>query len=230
MKLLFAFGCCLLTAVAIHAQMRGRMAAPAAAPAPQHRIATPPVVARSGALGGNLASPVISRPLGGIGIPALPNLTPARHRRSGSGSSRYVGPIYYVPNAYDAVYDPGFGYPAVSAPQQFGFGPSTQPIIINQYFGSKAGRTAIDADGAAAASEQPAVTPGDPLAPSENYYLIAYKNHTVYSAMAYWLEGETLHYVTLQNTHNQASLSLIDLEETTRLNRDHSVPFSIVGK
>jgi hypothetical protein len=228
MKLFAALGCCLLSCVGLHAQMPGRLAPPAVPAGGTRRVVSQPVVAKSAALGGNFASPVISRPLGGIGIPALPNLTPARRRRSVPGtSSGYVGPIYYVPNAYDTVYDPGIAYPPPLPPQLSGAPP--QPIIINQYFGSKAARTEIDGDGAATAPEQPAVAPGDPLAPPENYYLIAYKNHTVYSAMAYWLEGETLHYVTLQNTHNQASLGLIDLEQTTKLNRDRSVPFSIAA-
>ena len=69
--------------------------------------------------------------------------------------------------------------------------------------------------------------PGDPIGPPQNYYLIAYRDHTVYSALAYWVEGDTLHYVTTQNTHNQASLALIDLDRTTKLNADRSIPFSI---
>jgi hypothetical protein len=73
----------------------------------------------------------------------------------------------------------------------------------------------------------PAVNPGDPLVPTENYYLIAYKNHSIYSALAYWIEGDTLHYVTTENTHNQASLSLIDVDRTYKLNADRSVPYSI---
>jgi hypothetical protein len=63
-----------------------------------------------------------------------------------------------------------------------------------------------------------------------SYYLIAYRNHAVYSAIAYWVEDKTLHYVTTQNTHNQASLDLIDLELTKSLNQAHDVPFSIPGQ
>ena len=42
------------------------------------------------------------------------------------------------------------------------------------------------------------------------HYLIAFKDHTIYSAVAYWVDGDTLHYFTTGNTHNQASVSLID--------------------
>ena len=68
------------------------------------------------------------------------------------------------------------------------------------------------------------------LAPAENYYLIAYKNHSVYAALAYWVEDDTLHYVTTQNTHNQASLALIDIELTKNLNQARNVPFSVPGR
>jgi hypothetical protein len=49
-------------------------------------------------------------------------------------------------------------------------------------------------------------------------YLIALKDHTIYSAVAYWVEGDTLHYFTSSSSHNQASLSLVDRELTGRLN------------
>jgi len=51
-------------------------------------------------------------------------------------------------------------------------------------------------------------------------YLIAFKDHSIYSAVAYWVDGDTLHYFTSGDTHNQVSISLIDRELTARLNRD----------
>jgi hypothetical protein len=50
-------------------------------------------------------------------------------------------------------------------------------------------------------------------------YLIALKNHTIYSAVAYWVDGDTLHYFTSGNTHNQVSLSLVDRALTDKLNQ-----------
>jgi hypothetical protein len=37
------------------------------------------------------------------------------------------------------------------------------------------------------------------------------------------VEGETLHYVTPQRVHNQASVSLVDRELTDKLNRDRNM-------
>jgi hypothetical protein len=66
----------------------------------------------------------------------------------------------------------------------------------------------------------PAATADTPDTP---HYLIAFKDHTVYSAIAYWVDGETLHYFTSSDTHNQASLSMVDRQMTERLNREMGV-------
>jgi hypothetical protein len=106
-------------------------------------------------------------------------------------------------------------------------------VIINQYFGSQEplGTEHFGAEPAPQAlPDDPPQTAGDPIGAPQNYYLIAYRNHAVYSALAYWVEDKTLHYVTTQNTHNQASLDLIDLNLTKSLNQTRDVPFSIPGQ
>ena len=50
------------------------------------------------------------------------------------------------------------------------------------------------------------------------HYLLAFKDHSIYSAVAYWVDGDTLHYFTNGNTHNQVSLSLVDRDLTKRIN------------
>jgi len=188
--------------------------------------APPVVIPSAGALGGSFASVGMSRPLGGIAPPTFPIGVPARHNPHNQTSvPRYVGPVYYVPNVYGTDYwgsSPStFNTPA--APVQYAApepaaAPAPAPIIINQYFGSR---------------EAPVTGPASAVAPASNdspdlkYYLIAYKDHSVYTALAYWVEGDIFHYVTTRNTHNQASLSLIDLDQTTKLNEGNSLPFSL---
>jgi len=46
-------------------------------------------------------------------------------------------------------------------------------------------------------------------------------------AVAYWVDGDTLHYFTSGNTHNQASVSLVDRELTERLNRELGIDFKL---
>lgn len=54
-------------------------------------------------------------------------------------------------------------------------------------------------------------------------YLIGLKDSTVVTAVAYWADGDTLHYVTPKQTINKVSFSLIDRELSERLNRERSV-------
>jgi hypothetical protein len=66
----------------------------------------------------------------------------------------------------------------------------------------------------------PAANPDQGAATAPATYLIAFKDHTIYSAVAYWVEGDTLHYFTTGATHNQVSLSLVDRDLTLRLNQE----------
>jgi hypothetical protein len=70
-------------------------------------------------------------------------------------------------------------------------------------------------------------TAEDPETATDTRYLLAFKDHTIYSAVAYWADGDTLHYFTTGNTHNQASISLIDRELTDRLNRELGIDFKL---
>ena len=74
-----------------------------------------------------------------------------------------------------------------------------------------------------AAPETQPTTAEATSAPEPEHYLIAFKDHTIYAAVAYWVEGDTLHYFTAGNTHNQVSLSLVDTSLTERLNRESGV-------
>lgn len=64
---------------------------------------------------------------------------------------------------------------------------------------------------------------GEPAATEPEHYLIAFKDRTIYAAVAYWVDGDTLHYFTAGNTHNQVSLSLVDIDLTERLNKESGV-------
>lgn len=203
----------------------------------------------SGALGGPFASRGISRPLGGIG-PRNPNLPSPALPGGIRGTGRPLG-VYAFPFAY-STYVPNYfstpDYDYWSTQQAPALQPQAPPVIINQYFGS------LDSSAQAAPSnapnnnlntyqapsapyptgpnpsEQTSSSPGDPIGPAQNYYLIAYKDHSVYPVLAYWLEGDTLHYVTTQNTHNQASINLIDMDLTKTLNQARGVPFTVSGR
>jgi hypothetical protein len=67
----------------------------------------------------------------------------------------------------------------------------------------------------------------EPSAVEPAHYLIAFKDHTIYAAVAYWVQGDTLHYFTSGNTHNQVSISLVDRDLTERLNRESGVDMKL---
>jgi len=134
---------------------------------------------------------------------------------------------YSNPYPYDQQPNVTIIYPAQTAPQ----------VTINQQFGPEPARPVIREYGPGSwpnSPESPGVrvyeAPSPPPAPpSEDQviFLIALKDSSVYSAVAYWVEGETLHYVTPQGKHNQVSLDLVDRQVSDKLNQGRKVEFRL---
>jgi len=148
-----------------------------------------------------------------------------------SGAFLYPYPVY-VGGGYGGGYY-GNGYYDSSYAGQPGYGPEQQqpnvvvvypqqqpPVIINQFGpGDPQMATRVQPQNlvyppAGSQAEEP------PVAAETSHYLIAFKDHSIYSAVAYWVDGDTLHYFTTPTTHNQASVSLVDRELTDRLNKE----------
>lgn len=196
-----------------------------------------PFSSQQNALGGQFGAAAMARPLGGI------STGQAGHRGSNQGTRRagttgYVAPYgysWYTPGLYDYGTPSSVStYTADTPPYMMSAPPmapppaplAAPPVIINQYFGGPP-----PPNGAfAPPPDDTPHTAGEPLAPVDNYYLIAYKDHSVYPAISYWVEDKTLHYVTTQNTHNQASLDLIDINLTRTINQARNVTFTLPGQ
>jgi hypothetical protein len=58
-------------------------------------------------------------------------------------------------------------------------------------------------------------------------YLIAFRDHTIRAAAAYWVEGDTLHYITQEHEQKQAALGTVDRDLSGQLNRERRVAFSL---
>lgn len=97
-------------------------------------------------------------------------------------------------------------------------------VIVNQYFGRDA---EAPAQAPAAAVVEFAPASAAPSVEMQTIFLIAMKDHTIYAANAYWVDGGTLHYVTTQGTENAVSLDLVDREMSSRLNRERKVGFGL---
>jgi hypothetical protein len=176
--------------------------------------------------------PGLTRSFGNVVFPGgggpklvVPNANPAgRQQRRAASTLVYAYPLYVGGYGYG-----GYETPADQTPQQPNvtviYPPQPAPVIINQY-GS--------GDSSAAAAhprmyEMPAAPEAESTPPAEEttHYLIAFKDHTIYSAVAYWVDDDTLHYFTAGNTHNQVSLSLVDRDLTLRLNKESGVDIKL---
>jgi hypothetical protein len=58
-------------------------------------------------------------------------------------------------------------------------------------------------------------------------YLIAFRNNNVETCVAYWVEGQTLHYVTRDHAMREAPIESVDREYSQQLNRERQVNFRL---
>jgi hypothetical protein len=120
-----------------------------------------------------------------------------------SYTSGYAAPVEYNPSPNVTVIYPSNAPPQYSAP--------VQPAM----------RT-YDQYGQETRPEASTSAPsGSPI------YLIATKDETIRAAAAYWVEGRTLHYVTLQHEEKQVPLDSLDRGLTMQLNRERNVAFQL---
>lgn len=182
-----------------------------------------------------VSRPQPSRPVAAAASPRpTPPARPAPPASAGHHHSPRPG-VIAVPYAYP-VFIGGYGNYGYGSGYGYGYdnpAPPDQPdppqTIVNQNFVPEHATPVIREYGDDSSSDGVRVydAPGrEPTAPAQDdvdYYLIAFKDHTIFSAFAYWVDGDTLHYVTAQRVHNQASLSLVDRELTARLNRNHGM-------
>jgi hypothetical protein len=150
-----------------------------------------------------------------------PGSRPA-YRSGGGYAVPYAVPVYIGGYAgYTGYYDGSFTPDAAAAA---GAGAPQPNVIVVYPSGVSGGPPPSGGYGEAYAPPSgPALAPAGAqdqgaANPSPTTYLIAFKDHTIYSAVAYWVEGDTLHYFTSGATHNQVSLSLVDRDLTQRLN------------
>jgi hypothetical protein len=142
-------------------------------------------------------------------------------------------PVFYGGNYYD--------YDAPSAPmagysqyQGAGYDQMTQPpvVIINQYFRPDTANPVLR-DYSNAPLPAPQQAPDDQAASTAEQqvmFLIALKDHTIFPAIAYWVEGDTLNYITVQGAKNSVSLDLVDRDFSKQINKERKVEFGLPSK
>jgi hypothetical protein len=121
---------------------------------------------------------------------------------------------------YDAPYAGGEpAPPAMAPPAMTMYPPETARPVMIQVAPDNAGRQPMPV------YTQPEQASAEDQAPAGERYLLAFKDHTIYSAVAYWFDGDTLHYFTSGSMHNQVSVSLVDRDLTLRLNKELGIDF-----
>ena len=201
-------------------------------------------------------SPVASSGFGHVLSPArrsIPGLPGGGHARPTTGTATFAYPVYvgnygylgggYAPDAYAGygqdTYGQDFAAPP-PAPQQPNvtvvYPPQQTTVIVSASPDGGQPNVSVIQGGPPPMGYGPPPPPRRPVPAADTassssgevpHYLIAFKDRTIYSAMAYWVDGDTLHYFTTGNTHNQVSLSLVDRELTQRLNQESGIDLKL---
>jgi hypothetical protein len=145
-----------------------------------------------------------------------------------------VAPVYVAVPVYGGY---GYGYapdyvddsggqpaPAQSAPT----------VIINQNFVPDRANPVVR-DVPETPDSESYQAPGPPAVeptPSDEptIYLIAFRDHSIVPALAYWTEGNLLKYVNMDHGLNQATLDLVDRDMSRLLNQQRNVEFRLPAR
>jgi hypothetical protein len=82
-------------------------------------------------------------------------------------------------------------------------------------------------DGGDSPAQQAKAQARPPADDRPTIFLIALKDSSVNSAIGYWIESGTLHYVTPQGSVNRVSLGMVDRELSEQLNNERKVEFTL---
>lgn len=138
-----------------------------------------------------------------------------------------AAPVYflgYYPNPF-YYGDPAYGYAPAAPAADAAPAPAYPSVIVNPNYVPDTSNPVLRDYSYLPATE------GDPNAdanpPASVVFLIAMKDHTIYPAIAYWVENDTLNYITQQGVHNRVSLALVDREFSAQLNKERSIDFAL---
>jgi hypothetical protein len=141
---------------------------------------------------------------------------------------------YYDPFLWDWDYDSGYSnwgaYPSYGGYGSYGYGYANPSVLVisNGVPQSQPPVVVEQAPPEPAVREYSAAPPpSQPKQYEEPLYLLAMKDGTIRAVLAYWVEGSTVHYVTMEHEQKQMPLSALDRGLSERLNRERNVTFSL---
>jgi hypothetical protein len=180
------------------------------------------------------------RSVGGVRGPV--RTAPTRVATPGPVRPGGVGPAFAAPYpVYFAGYYPNpfyGGYATAPAPPDYGYDPSQgygqgyapqgyPSVIVNPNYAPDPPSPGLREYVYAPAPDAAPQTDGQPDAAPSVIFLIAMKDHTIYPAIAYWVEDDTLNYITQQGVRNRVSLDLVDRAFSTQLNKERNIDFAL---
>lgn len=192
-------------------------------------------------------SPIL--PMGGYGQVAHSGHGAGGGHGSYRGSGQAAHHPAHAPGVIVPVYlGGGYGEPYAD-PQQQGAAPPPPPdepdiVIVNQDYRPEVLNPVVHDYTNAEIPESPSIeqrqsTPppamiqgGAPLPqqqqdPSPTIYLIAMTDGNIVAALGYWMEGDTLNYITRDGNRNRVSISRVDRTFSAKLNADRNVEFKL---
>lgn len=169
----------------------------------------------------------------GATISGFPGFDGGRHRRD-----IQLFPYAVYPGVYGGYPPPdayAYGYQAPQPNVTVVVPPSQPPPEINIYTDQSEGAQPMvreygpggEAYGSGVTTYRAPSAQRPEPAPAEITFLIPLKDNSIYTAVAYWVEGDMLHYITTDGRHNQVSLSLVDRNLAERLNRNSVAGFHL---
>ena len=152
----------------------------------------------------------------------------------GYGWPGYVNNSFDYYPSYNYAYPSNYAYPAYQSSYQ----PASQPNVVVVYppQAERATPALHEYDEYGQEVRRPSTAPqagqyttpqSGAAADSSPLYLIAFHDDSIRVAIAYWVEGGTLHYVTREHEQKQAPLADVDRDLSARLNRERRVTFSL---
>ena len=129
----------------------------------------------------------------------------------------------YYPYDYSYPYDYGYGYGS-SYPASYNTSPNVTVVYPQQ------GQAPVYTPPPSSVTrryDEYGQEVGQASGGGSPIYLIAFQDHAIRAAASYWVEGKTLHYVTLEHEERQAPLDTVDRDLTVRLNRERRVQIQL---
>lgn len=158
----------------------------------------------------------------GATISGFPSYTGAPIQPYGFQRRPMVTPWIY-PVWGGGYYPPAYEQPATVVV----YPPAQPPVVIYQSFAPESARAPAPAESNLRIYDVPARTPPPEPAQAPISFLIATKDHSVFSILAYWVEGEDLHYITPRGKHEKVPLASVDRPLSEKLNAGREVEFRL---